>query len=144
MLPDRWRGRTLAIVFWVLGSVLAPGGVSGAEVQPPPPPQQPATVPVHGLTGYYYTSAPAHGARSPWYSVDEYWLPTPNKPPDGVRVDPQIAFGRDTSFLGGTNDVPAHIDFDCLQNNIELDGEPVLAAGEFVDPTMRHDQAKAA
>ncbi len=56
----------------------------------------------------------------------------------------QIAFGRDTSFLGGTNDVPAHIDFDCLGNNIELDGEPVLAAGEFVDPALRHDEAKAA
>lgn len=56
----------------------------------------------------------------------------------------QIAFGRDTSFLGGTNDVPAHIDFDCLRNNIALDGQPVLAAGEFVDPELRHNQAKAA
>jgi 2,5-dihydroxypyridine 5,6-dioxygenase len=56
----------------------------------------------------------------------------------------QIAFGRDTSFLGGTNDVPAHIDFDCLENDIELDGEPVLRAGEFVDAELRHEQAKAA
>jgi 2,5-dihydroxypyridine 5,6-dioxygenase len=56
----------------------------------------------------------------------------------------QIAFGRDTSFLGGTNDVPAHMDFDCLRNTIALDGQPVLAAGEFVDPELRHDQAKAA
>jgi 2,5-dihydroxypyridine 5,6-dioxygenase len=56
----------------------------------------------------------------------------------------QIAFGRDTSFLGGTNDVPAHIDFDCLRNDVALDGKPVLAAGEFVDAELRHEQAKAA
>lgn len=56
----------------------------------------------------------------------------------------QIAFGRDTSFLGGTNDVPAHMDFDCLRNDISLDGHPVLAAGEFVIRELRHDRAKAA
>jgi 2,5-dihydroxypyridine 5,6-dioxygenase len=56
----------------------------------------------------------------------------------------QIAFGRDTSFLGGTNDVPAHMDFDCLRNNVSLDGKPVLADGEFVVPELRHDWAKAA
>jgi 2,5-dihydroxypyridine 5,6-dioxygenase len=50
----------------------------------------------------------------------------------------QIAFGRDTSFLGGTNDVPAHMDFDCLRNNITLDGKPVLADGEFVVDALRH------
>jgi 2,5-dihydroxypyridine 5,6-dioxygenase len=49
----------------------------------------------------------------------------------------QIAFGRDTSFLGGTNDVPAHMDFDCLQNSIFLDGKPVLAKGEFVIDELR-------
>lgn len=56
----------------------------------------------------------------------------------------QIAFGRDTSFLGGTNDVPAHMDFDCLQNDIALDGKPVLAKGEFVVPELRHEWTRAA
>ncbi|HBY97728.1 MAG: hypothetical protein M5U01_21855 [Ardenticatenaceae bacterium] len=55
----------------------------------------------------------------------------------------QIAFGRDTSFLGGTNDVPAHIDFDCLRNNIALDGRPVLAEGEFVVEALRHKRGGA-
>lgn len=50
----------------------------------------------------------------------------------------QIAFGRDTSFLGGTNDVPAHMDFDCLHNNIALDGSQVLDDGEFVLEELRH------
>lgn len=50
----------------------------------------------------------------------------------------QIAFGRDTSFLAGTNDVPAHIDFDCLRNNIALDGKPVIESGEFVMEQLRH------
>lgn len=50
----------------------------------------------------------------------------------------QIAFGRDTSFLGGTNDVPAHMDFDCLRNSIALDGTPVLEDGEFVLEELRH------
>jgi 2,5-dihydroxypyridine 5,6-dioxygenase len=56
----------------------------------------------------------------------------------------QIAFGRDTSFLGGTNDVPAHMDFDCLHNHVALDGKPVIEDGEFVLDELRHDQAKAA
>jgi 2,5-dihydroxypyridine 5,6-dioxygenase len=56
----------------------------------------------------------------------------------------QIAFGRDTSFLGGTNDVPAHMDFDCLRNNIALDGTPVLEAGEFVLDELRHRVSVAA
>jgi 2,5-dihydroxypyridine 5,6-dioxygenase len=55
----------------------------------------------------------------------------------------QIAFGRDTSFLGGTNDVPGHMDFDCLGNHISLDGEPILQDGEFVRDDLRHDAAAA-
>ncbi len=43
----------------------------------------------------------------------------------------QIAFGRDTSFLGGTNDVPAHMDFDCLGNSVSVDGLEVLRGGAF-------------
>jgi 2,5-dihydroxypyridine 5,6-dioxygenase len=50
----------------------------------------------------------------------------------------QIAFGRDTSFLAGTNDVPAHMDFDCLRNDIALDGVPVVESGEFVIEELRH------
>jgi 2,5-dihydroxypyridine 5,6-dioxygenase len=49
----------------------------------------------------------------------------------------QIAFGRDTSFLAGTNDVPAHMDFDCLHNSILLDGKPVLTDGEFAIEELR-------
>jgi leucyl aminopeptidase (aminopeptidase T) len=56
----------------------------------------------------------------------------------------QIAFGRDTSFLGGTNDVPAHMDFDCLGNDIALDGESVLENGEFVRDDLRHRREVAA
>lgn len=51
----------------------------------------------------------------------------------------QIAFGRDTSFLGGTNDVPAHMDFDCLRNDIALDGTQIVESGEFVLDELRHE-----
>ncbi len=43
----------------------------------------------------------------------------------------QVAFGRDTSFLGGSNDVPAHMDFDCLSTTISVDGLEVLREGRF-------------
>ena len=56
----------------------------------------------------------------------------------------QIAFGRDTSFLGGTNDVPAHMDFDCLGNSIALDGSPMVEDGEFVLPELRHERRVSA
>ncbi len=56
----------------------------------------------------------------------------------------QIAFGRDTSFLAGTNDVPAHMDFDCLGNDVALDGVPVLENGEFVIEELRHRREVAA
>jgi leucyl aminopeptidase (aminopeptidase T) len=49
----------------------------------------------------------------------------------------QIAFGRDTSFLAGTNDVPAHMDFDCLRNAIALDGKQITSNGEFVIDELR-------
>lgn len=49
----------------------------------------------------------------------------------------QIAFGRDTSFLAGTNDVPAHMDFDCLRNAIALDGKQITKDGEFVIDELR-------
>jgi 2,5-dihydroxypyridine 5,6-dioxygenase len=55
----------------------------------------------------------------------------------------QIAFGRDTSFLGGTNDVPSHMDLDCLGTSIALDGSPVLEDGEFVLDELRHDRGAA-
>jgi 2,5-dihydroxypyridine 5,6-dioxygenase len=50
----------------------------------------------------------------------------------------QIAFGRDTSFLGGTNDVPAHMDFDCLRNTMALDGTTIVEEGEFALDELRH------
>ena len=43
----------------------------------------------------------------------------------------QVAFGRDTSFLAGTNDVPAHMDFDCLSTSVSVDGLEVLREGQF-------------
>lgn len=47
--------------------------------------------------------------------------------------DLQIAFGRDTSpLLRGTNDVPGHMDFDCLNVNIALDSQPIIQRGQFV------------
>ncbi len=47
--------------------------------------------------------------------------------------DLQIAFGRDTSpLLGGNNDVPAHMDFDCLNVSIALDSKPIIEDGQFV------------
>lgn len=51
----------------------------------------------------------------------------------------QIAFGRDTSWYigGGTNDVPAHIDFNCLHNSLTLDGVPVSVEGQFVHSRLR-------
>lgn len=56
----------------------------------------------------------------------------------------QIAFGRDTSFLAGTNDVPAHMDFDCLRNNIALDGRQVISEGEFVLDELRQKKEQFA
>ena len=45
----------------------------------------------------------------------------------------QIAFGRDTSpLLMGTNDVKAHMDFDCLNTSIALDGVQMIEHGQFV------------
>ncbi len=46
----------------------------------------------------------------------------------------QIAFGRDTSWYigGGTNDVAAHIDFNCLRHSIALDGRQITETGRFV------------
>jgi 2,5-dihydroxypyridine 5,6-dioxygenase len=47
--------------------------------------------------------------------------------------DLQIAFGRDTSpLLRGTNDVRGHMDFDCLNVSIALDGRPIIERGQFV------------
>ena len=51
----------------------------------------------------------------------------------------QIAFGRDTSWYleGGTNDVPAHIDFNCLHHSISLDDKPITQDGKFVADEMQ-------
>jgi 2,5-dihydroxypyridine 5,6-dioxygenase len=47
--------------------------------------------------------------------------------------DLQIAFGRDTSpLLRGTNDVKTHMDFDCLNVNIDLDGRKIIEQSQFV------------
>jgi len=47
--------------------------------------------------------------------------------------DLQIAFGRDTSpLLKGTNDVRGHMDFDCLDVNIDLDGKQIIEHSQFV------------
>lgn len=50
----------------------------------------------------------------------------------------QIAFGRDTSWYigGGTNDVPAHIDFNCLNHSITLDDIPITKHGLLVHPAL--------
>jgi 2,5-dihydroxypyridine 5,6-dioxygenase len=51
----------------------------------------------------------------------------------------QIAFGRDTSwYIGdGTNDVAAHMDFNCLRNNVWLDGTPIIENGALIHPALR-------
>jgi 2,5-dihydroxypyridine 5,6-dioxygenase len=47
--------------------------------------------------------------------------------------DLQIAFGRDTSpLLRGKNDVRTHMDFDCLNVNIDLDGMQIIEKSQFV------------
>ncbi len=52
--------------------------------------------------------------------------------------DLQIAFGRDTSpLLAGTNDVAAHMDFDCLGVSISLDGQPIIEQGQFVREDLK-------
>jgi 2,5-dihydroxypyridine 5,6-dioxygenase len=45
----------------------------------------------------------------------------------------QIAFGRDTSWYigGGTNDVPAHMDLNCLNQSMSLDGQAISETGRF-------------
>lgn len=50
----------------------------------------------------------------------------------------QIAFGRDTSWYigGGTNDVAAHIDFNCLQHSMTLDEVAISRQGAFVHPDL--------
>ncbi len=50
----------------------------------------------------------------------------------------QIAFGRDTSpLLDGTNDVAAHMDFDCLKTSIALDGQPITQEGQFIRDDLK-------
>ncbi len=46
----------------------------------------------------------------------------------------QIAFGRDTSWYigGGSNDTLAHMDFNCLNTSIWLDGVPISEEGTFI------------
>lgn len=51
-----------------------------------------ASRPAHGLTGRYY----AMHARETW--LDDDRLPVPSAPPYAVKVDPRIAFGRETGF----------------------------------------------
>ena len=51
----------------------------------------------------------------------------------------QIAFGRDTSWYigGGTNDVVAHIDFNCLHHSMILDEAPITHRGTFVHNDLK-------
>jgi len=51
----------------------------------------------------------------------------------------QIAFGRDTSWYigGGSNDVAAHIDLNCLHQSMALDGEPITRQGVFVHEDLQ-------
>lgn len=46
----------------------------------------------------------------------------------------QIAFGRDTSWYigGGSNNVAAHMDFNCLNHSITLDNRRITEIGRFV------------
>src|SRR5258708_39179669 len=52
----------------------------------------------------------------------------------------QVAFGRDTSFLAGTDDVPAHMDFDCLRNAIALEAKQITKEGEVAVDERRQKQ----
>ncbi len=57
---------------------------------------RPTMQPQHGLTGHYYTE----GAGRDEVAYDEYLIPiAPFKQPDAVRVDSQIAFGKDRGLV---------------------------------------------
>ena len=61
----------------------------------------PAAQARHGLTGNYYTSDDPTGQKfRGGVDFDEFKLPLPQKQPDAVRVDQQVAFGKDQGFLG--------------------------------------------
>lgn len=63
--------------------------------------------PLHGLTGQYFT--PHLRADFPDYAgiaYDEFGIPWPLKPPDMVRIDSRIAFGREQGFVRGSDGRP--------------------------------------
>lgn len=59
------------------------------------------------MKGNYYTKVAAKDkAPGAGYSIDEFWMPTPLKPPDAERIDPQINFGKGKGFqLAGARQV---------------------------------------
>lgn len=79
----------------VLTGLLCAGLLMGAARQDPAPtaPDAPSGEADHGLRGSYYAS----GA----FDVDPLDLPVPTGPAEAIRIDRQVAFGRDEGFVKG-------------------------------------------
>lgn len=82
---------------------MLPLGLAIAAGQTPEPaasPSQDATQePAQGLVGHYYTRDFPGSYDVKGFLLDDYGIPVPNKQPNAIRVDAQIAFGKGKGFV---------------------------------------------
>jgi len=93
-MRNRLQLQRIAIVglFACLAALLAGPTLGQRDAPATDVAARPASQPAHGLTGHYY----AMHVGETWQDDDR--LPVPSAPPYAVRVDPQIAFGREAGF----------------------------------------------
>jgi hypothetical protein len=94
--------RLPAVAAWIclialpLGLAIA----AGQTLEPAATPSADAAKePVHGLLGHYYTRDLPGSYDLKGFLPDEYGIPVPNKQPNAIRVDAQIAFGKGKGFV---------------------------------------------
>jgi len=90
------RGETLKVLLVVL-LVCSIALLAGITASGPVPPGSAVTT-THGLRGHYYTRSLPGSYDLKGFLVDAYNIPTGNKAPDAIRIDPQLAFGRGKGF----------------------------------------------
>jgi hypothetical protein len=94
--------RLPAVAAWIC-LVALPLGLAIAAGQTLEPAATPSTdaakEPVHGLLGHYYTRDLPGSYDLKGFLPDEYGIPVPNKQPNAIRVDAQIAFGKGKGFV---------------------------------------------
>ena len=83
----------IALPLWLAtaaGQTLDPAAAASADATHGPP---------HGLLGHYYTRDLPGSYDLKGFLVDEYGIPVPNKQPNAIRQDAQIAFGKGQGFV---------------------------------------------